>query len=205
MSRSIEFRVLELLNARLCHELISPVGAVNNGVELLDDEDPDFVRDAIQLIGQSARKAGQRLQFYRFAYGSSAGAGAGGKELATALLEGGKVRCDWLPAVASLPVEWQRLACNLVVLAAEVLPRGGTVVVRPPSHGATGVEVVAEGESINLTTELRAALDPGAAVEQLSPRTIHAYFTARLAGTMGASLRLGEADPQRLLLFATVS
>jgi histidine phosphotransferase ChpT len=202
MSRPVEFRVLELLNARLCHELISPVGAINNGVELLDDDDPDFVRDAIQLIGQSARKAGQRLQFYRFAYGSSAS--AGGRELATALLEGGKVRCDWLPAAAALPVEWQRLACNLVVLAAEVLPRGGTVIVRPPGNGATGVEVVAEGESINVTPELRAALGPDTAVEQLSPRTIHGYFTSRLAGTMGAALRLGEADPQRLLFCATV-
>ena len=206
MSDTIEFRVLELLNARLCHELISPVGAINNGVELLDDEDPAFVRDAIQLIGQSARKAGQRLQFYRFAYGSSASAsaGGGGRELATALLEGGKVRCDWLPAAAALSLDWQRLACNLLVLAAEILPRGGAVIVRPPAGGAAGVEVVAEGESINLTAELRAALDPAVAVDQLSPRTIHGYFTARLAGRMGARLWLGEAKPQRALFRATV-
>jgi histidine phosphotransferase ChpT len=204
MSGQVEFRVVELLNARLCHELISPVGAINNGVELLDDEDPDFARDAIKLIGQSARKAGQRLQFYRFAYGSSASASASGKELATALLEGGKVRCDWAPAAAALPVEWQRLACNLVVLAAEVLPRGGAVIVRPAGQGATGVDVIAEGDSINLTPELRAALDPAGAVDQLSPRTIHAYFTSRLAGTMGAVLRLGESEPQRLQFSATV-
>jgi histidine phosphotransferase ChpT len=203
MSGMVEFRVLELLNARLCHELISPVGAVNNGVELLDDEDPGFVRDAIKLIGQSARKAGQKLQFYRFAYGSSASVSANGRELAAALLEGGKVRCDWLPAAASLPAEWQRLACNLLVLAAEALPRGGTVIVRPPSEGATGVEVVAEGDSVNLTAELRAALDPQAAVDQLSPRTIHAYFTAKLAGSIGARLRLGEAESQRVLFCAT--
>jgi histidine phosphotransferase ChpT len=202
MSATVEFRVLELLNARVCHELISPVGAINNGVELLDDEDPDFVRDAIRLIGQSARKAGQRLQFYRFAYGSSANTSASGKDLATALLEGGKVRCDWLPG-ADLSVEWQRLACNLVVLAAEALPRGGTVIVRRPDDGATGVEVVAEGESVNVTTELRAAVDPDAAVDQLSPRTIHGYFASRLAGTMGARLWLGEAKPQSVLFRAT--
>jgi histidine phosphotransferase ChpT len=189
MSGTVEFRVLELLNARLCHELISPVGAVNNGVELLDDEDPGFVRDAIKLIGQSARKAGQKLQFYRFAYGSSASMSANGRELAT--------------ASASLSVEWQRLACNLLVLAAEALPRGGTVIVRPPSDGATGVEVVAEGDSVNLTAELRAALDPQAAVEQLSPRTIHAYFTAKLAAMTGVRLRLGEPELQRVLFCAT--
>src|SRR3954467_11382201 len=72
MSRLIDLRVLELLAARLCHELISPIGAIANGVELLGEDDPEFVRDATALIGQSAKKAGQRLQFYRFAYGSSA-------------------------------------------------------------------------------------------------------------------------------------
>src|SRR5580658_5829839 len=74
MGVMIELRVLELLSARLCHELVSPVGAINNGVELLAEEDPDFVRDAIELIGQSARTASRRLQFYRFAYGTSASA-----------------------------------------------------------------------------------------------------------------------------------
>src|SRR6185437_6806303 len=78
MSMLVEMRVVELLNSRLCHELVSPVGAINNGVELLGEEDPDFVRDAIQLIGQSARKASQRLQFYRFAYGTAVSAGSGG-------------------------------------------------------------------------------------------------------------------------------
>jgi histidine phosphotransferase ChpT len=206
MSGTIEFRVLELLNARLCHELVSPIGAINNGVELLDDDDPDFVRDAIRLIGQSARKAGQRLQFYRFAYGtttSSGGSAAGnGGDLAAGLLEGGKVRCDWPAEAVTLPVDWQRLACNMLVLAAEALPRGGTVLVRPLHGGASGIEVAAEGESVNLSPEMRAALDPGATVEQLTSRTVHAYFTARLASQLGAGLALAEAAPQRALFRA---
>jgi histidine phosphotransferase ChpT len=204
MSVMVELRVLELLNARLCHELVSPVGAINNGVELLADEDPDFARDAIQLIGQSARKAAQRLQFYRFAYGTAASASGAnaGRDLAMGLLEGGKVRCDWT-AEAALPVEWQRLACNVLVLAAEALPRGGTVIVRSSLGAAgAGVEVAAEGESVNLTPELRAALDPAAPVDQLSSRTVHGYFTARLAGALGASLQLVEAEPQRAVFRA---
>lgn len=206
MSGTIEFRVLELLSARLCHELVSPIGAVNNGVELLDEEDPDFVRDAVKLIGQSARKAGQRLQFYRFAYGTTASASGqatgNGRDLALGLLEGGKVRCDWSAEATTLPVDWQRLACNMLVLAAEALPRGGTVIVRPLRAGASGLEVAAEGESVNLTPEMRAALDPAAPVDQLSSRTIHAYVTARLAGMLGASLALVEAGPKRALFRA---
>jgi histidine phosphotransferase ChpT len=205
MTGTIEFRVLELINARLCHELVSPVGAINNGVELLDEEDPDFVRDAIQLIGQSARKAGQRLQFYRFAYGSSAASsgGANGRDLAQGLLEGGKVRCDWSAEATTLPLDWQRLACNMLVLAAETLPRGGTLQVRPLRAGASGIEVVAEGEAVNVGPELRSALDPNAAVDQLTSRTIHAYFTARLAQQLGAAVALVEAEPQRVLFRAS--
>jgi histidine phosphotransferase ChpT len=206
MSGMIELRVLELLNARLCHELVSPVGAINNGVELLDDEDPDFVRDAIQLIGQSARKAGQRLQFYRFAYGTTTNASGGavgnGRDLATGLLEGGKVRCDWSTEAATLPLDWQRLACNMLVLAADVLPRGGSVLVRPMRDGVSGIEVAAEGEAINVNPDMRAALDAAVSVEQLTSRTVHAYFTARLASQLGARLALIEAEAQRAVFRA---
>ena len=80
MAVTVELRVMELLNARLCHELISPVGAINNGVELVaeEDADADFQRDAMKLIASSAKTAGHRLNFYRFAYGS--GRGSTGKD-----------------------------------------------------------------------------------------------------------------------------
>lgn len=207
MSMLVEMRVVELLNARLCHELVSPVGAINNGVELLGEEDPDFVRDAIQLIGQSARKASQRLQFYRFAYGTNVSASAGGaptsgRELSLGLFEETKLRCDWQAGAATLPSDWQRLACNMLVLAGDALPRGGSVVVRPLRAGVSGIEVVAEGESVNITPEMRAALEPAAAVDELTSRTIQAYFAARLASQLGAVLALIEAEPQRALLRA---
>ena len=206
MGGAVEFRVLELLNARLCHELVSPVGAINNGVELLGEDDPDFVRDAIALIGQSARKAGQRLQFYRFAYGtttsSSGAAASGGRDLATGLLEGGKVRCEWLSEAATLPIDWQRLACNMLVLGAEALPRGGSVTVRPLREGASGIEVEAQGDVLNLTPEMRAALEQQTPVDELTSRTIQPYFTALLAGQLGARLALVEVEAQRALFRA---
>src|SRR5262245_7496137 len=148
MSVSVDLRVLELLSSRLCHELISPVGAINNGIELMGEEDPDFVKEATQLIGNSARTAGRRLDFYRFAYGS--GRAGTGRDVTMGLLEGGKVRCTWAEPVSALGVEWQRVACNMVVLATEALPRGGTLQVVAVS-GKPGIEVNAAGESINLT------------------------------------------------------
>jgi histidine phosphotransferase ChpT len=189
----VEFHVLELLASRLCHELISPVGAINNGIELLADGDAGFTRDATALIGQSAKRAAARLQFYRFAYGSG-GVGGGAPEakaLIAALCDGGKVRCDWPAEFDALPSEWQKLACNLMVLAADVLPRGGRVNL---AREGQGVAATAAGEPVNLTAELKAALAADADVATLTARTVHAYFTARRAARLGVSLVLAEAD-----------
>jgi hypothetical protein len=90
----------------------------------------------------------------------------------------------------------------MLVLAGEVLPRGGSVAVRPARAGVSGIEVAAEGENVNVTPEMRAALEPAASVDELTSRTIQAYFAARLAGQLGAMLALVEAEPQRALFRA---
>ncbi|HUK60717.1 MAG TPA: histidine phosphotransferase family protein [Stellaceae bacterium] len=208
----VDFRVLELLCGRLCHDLISPVGAVNNGIELLDEDDPEFVKEAMALIGQSAKKAGQRLQFYRFAYGT-AGTGASGaatvdaRECAMALLEGGKVRCEWDASVSRLPLPWQRLACNLVLVAADALPRGGKIAVTAAAGAPPSLEIVAEGDSVNLSDEQRAALaaTPSVTADTLSARNVHAFYTNRLAEQIGAVLAVAESVPGRAVLTAASS
>ena len=205
MSRLVDLRVLELLAARLCHELISPIGAIANGVELLDEDDPEFVRDATTLIGQSAKKAGQRLQFYRFAYGSSATGEAAGpdpRELVGGLFEGGKLSCAWHAEAMALPAEWQRLACNMVVLVAETLPRGGTINVTAGRLAAPRLEIVGAGEAINVTSELRAAVARKTDLADLTSRSIHGYFTASLGEALGLTLTLAEPDPSRVVVTA---
>jgi histidine phosphotransferase ChpT len=192
MSVSVDLRVLELLSSRLCHELISPVGAINNGIELMDEEDPDFVKEATQLIGNSARTAGRRLDFYRFAYGS--GRAGTGRDVTQGLLESAKSRCIWDDAVSALAVDWQRIACNMVVLAAEALPRGGNIQVSSAS-GKPGLVVKGAGDAVNLTAELRAVLDGSATVADLTARTVQAYYTAKLAESVGAKLTLAEPAP----------
>src|SRR6266566_3169908 len=173
MSRLIDLKVVELLSARLCHELVSPIGAIANGVELLGEDDPDFVRDATALIAQSARKAAQRLQFYRFAYGSLATGGSGGadpRELVIGLLDGGKVSCEWGADALALPAGWLKLASNMVLLAAETLPRGGAITVAGGNSPAPRLEVSASGEVINVTKEGRAALTLEVGVDELTSR-----------------------------------
>lgn len=200
----IELRVLELLCARFCHEMVSPVGAIGNGVELLDEDDPEFVKQAIQLIGQSARTASRRLQFYRFAYGTApTGSGVTPRELLMAFLEGGKVTADWEAAVSALSSEWQRLACNLAVVAMEMLPRGGRIALRSASTAAPGLEVEAAGESVLVNRDVVAALAGGVSAMELTSRTIHGHVTAKFAEQLGAAATLSESGPSRALLVAS--
>jgi histidine phosphotransferase ChpT len=204
-NRLIDLKIVELLSARLCHELVSPIGAIANGVELLGEDDPEFVRDAMALIAQSARKAAQRLQFYRFAYGSLATGGSAGtdlRELVIGLFEGGKVTCEWSADALALPAGWLKLASNMVLLAAEALPRGGAITVAGGGSTAPRLEVSASGEVVNVTKEGRAALTLEVGVDELTSRTVHGYFTARLAEALGAALSLAELETNQVRLIA---
>ncbi|HTZ81247.1 MAG TPA: histidine phosphotransferase family protein [Stellaceae bacterium] len=194
----IELRVLELLCARFCHEMVSPVGAVSNGVELLDEDDPDFVREAMGLIGQSARTASRRLQFYRFAYGTTPVAGnMRPRDLLMGLLEGGKVTGEWGEGVSALTPEWQRIACNLAVIAAESLPRGGRIVVQAAANSPAGVAVEALGDTVLVNQDMVAALSGAVSPADLTSRTIHGYVTAKFAEQLGGICGLGESGPGR--------
>jgi histidine phosphotransferase ChpT len=197
----IDLRVLELLCARFCHELVSPVGAVTNGVELLGEDDPAFVREAIGLIGQSAQTASRRLQFYRFAYGTAPTASnLRPRDLLMGLLEGGKVAGEWDDSLSARSLEWQRIACNLAVLAAETLPRGGRIAVR--AAPGEGVTVEAVGETILVNPEVMTALKGDLPPEELTSRSIHGYMTAKFAERLNANVALREADGARAIFAA---
>jgi histidine phosphotransferase ChpT len=180
MTLSIDIRVLELLAARLCHDLAGPIAAITNGAELLDDEDPDFVRQAGTLIGDSAGTAAKRLQLFRFVYGFSAGTIAGPPPhlLASEYFAAGSVACDYREPVRALDGPWQRLGCALLLVAGEGLPRGGRICL-----DATGdaVAVAADGEGARLSDEATAGLLLQTPVEALSSRAVGAYFAGLLA------------------------
>ena len=180
MNPQVDLRVVELLCARLCHDLVGPVAAISNGVELMDDDDPDFASDAMALVGDAAGKASSRLQFYRFAFGYRDGpAGAQPPHaLVAALYEGTNILCEYGEEVRGLGLEWQKLACNMLLVAGEALPRGGRLLVKA---GVDGPDLEAIGEGNGPSPEIRAALSPDAAVAELTPRTVAAYFAAQLA------------------------
>jgi len=211
VSSIVDMRVLELLTARLCHELSAPIAAINNGIELLAEEAPDdpgstsgksFARDAAALIGDSARRAGGRLQFYRFAYGfggSGALAGPAPHDLAVSFFAESRIACDFSDNVRALPPDWQKLACNLLPVGAEALPRGGRLVL---SDDPLNLEAV--GEAANLSPELSSALMLTMPVAELTPRTVQAFFAGLLAKALGCRL-IGTAEPRGVRLTAIAS
>src|SRR3954467_1388556 len=128
-----EIEFAALLVSRVCHDLVGPLGAVVNGMEVLEDErDPAMRADAIKLVTMSANQALARIQFMRIAFGAAGSAGAEldlqevGRLIA-GLLEGGKTTLEWNVPPAYWGKDWAKLLMNSTLLGADCLPRGGVV------------------------------------------------------------------------------
>ena len=189
MMRAIDLRVVELLAARLCHDLIGPISAISNGAELLADEEPEFARDAAALVGDSAKKALRNLQFYRFAYAFSGGALAGPAPhlLAAEFFAQTAIECDYRADARGLPLDQQKLACAMLALAGEGLARGGRLVL---SADAAGPQIDATGAGPGLSPEIRAALALAVPAAELTSRTVGGYFAGLLAEALGRRLSI---------------
>jgi histidine phosphotransferase ChpT len=197
MAEALDLRIVELLTARLCHDLAGPIAAIGNGAEMLADNDPDFAEETARLIAASAAQAANRLSFYRFAYGfGGEGAAAGGapSELAAGFFATTTIVCDYSASLRRLPLTRQKLACNLLLVAADALPRGGRVALH-----ADGSDLVldARGEMALFAPELFAATSLITPAAVLTPRTVQARFAALLAGALGQRLVAGAAEAGR--------
>ena len=172
-----DLRVGELLTAHLCHELAGPITSM-----LLAENAADL--DCIN------RAAGW-LQFYRFAYGFDRGSGLAGPspyELAAKVFANGRITCDYSEEVRRLSADWQKLACNLLSVAADSLPHGGSLKV-----SAAPLRVQATGAGAALAPELYTALLRRVRITRITPNNVHAYFTGRLAEALGCRLEIISA------------
>lgn len=184
----IDMRFTELLCSRLCHELASPVGAVNNGIEMIEEFDRSMLPEAMPLIAESARLVAARLKFYRMAYGLAGIRSIESldeiKELGDALLMDGRSTLRWPEGTAIPDLEngWGKMLLNMIPLALEALPRGGVLNIHlAAAEQGLAMAVTAQGEGARYQADCLDALAADATVEDLTPRTVHAYFVARLA------------------------
>jgi len=201
-----------LLCSRLCHDLMSPVGALNNGIELLADEtDPDMREKCLELLADSARASANKLKFFRLAFGA---AGGFGEEIDTheaeAALEGvfgaeRRIELGWMVAGDKLPKGIAKLLLNLALLAGDALVRGGRLDVGAENRGDE-IELVirAEGPRILLDPALRETLLKGSSGGSVEPRAAGAWLAHSLAAEGGGSIRLSDPDSEALLIGATL-
>ena len=156
-----------LLCSRVCHDLISPTGAIVNGLEVLEEKDSDEETKtfALDLIKRSARTASARLQFCRLAFGSAGSAGAqidlgNAHAMARAFIEDEKTRLAWNLPRALLPKNRAKLLLNMLIIAGQTIPRGGTITADPIGEGeGIGFRIIASGLNARIPHSVPALLE----------------------------------------------
>jgi histidine phosphotransferase ChpT len=201
-----------LLCSRLCHDLMSPVGALNNGIELLADEtDPEMREKCLELLEDSARASANKLKFFRLAFGA---AGGFGEEIdsreAEVALQGvfgpeRRIEVGWVVSEPKLPKGAAKLLLNLALLAGDALVRGGRLDVGAEIRERE-VELVirADGPRILLDPVLRETLATGGAGGTVEPRAAGAWLAHSLASEAGGSIQLSDPSSAFLLIGATL-
>jgi len=202
MNQTIESRLIELLNARLCHDLISPISAINNGIELIVELGDDPGGEALGLVATSAKDAARRLQFFRLAFGSArlpSGAEAGLAEARAALLEwpvGERIVVTWPDAGPrpAIPREGAKLMMLLGLTALDCLGGAGRLAfAAAPAAGGLLWTAEAKGERAGLAGDMAAALAGQASVGDLSAKTAPAAYAAWIAAAAGARISTAAA------------
>ncbi len=201
----IEFSAF--LVSRVCHDLVGPLGAVVNGLEVLEDErDAGMRADALKIVTSSAEQALARLQFMRIAFGAAGSAGAEldlneiGR-LVVGLVAGTKVQVQWNAAHVHWPKDWAKLLMNATVLAADTLPRGGLVKVDTSiDPGAPSFRVEATGAHARVHEEVERAVRGEASDGALDARGIQPFLAYKLARGINAGLTLTAREGSVLIV-----
>jgi histidine phosphotransferase ChpT len=194
-----------LLCSRVCHDVISPVGALNNGIELLDEGGAD--EDAMNLIRTSARNASARLQFARIAFGAAGSAGmmidtGDAEAVATGYLRNEKPELVWNGGRALLPKNKVKLLLNLLLVAHACIPRGGKITVTLESMDTQPrFSLAARGPMLRVPAkflEMHAGNKPEEAIDAHS---VQFYYTLLLSKETGMPITI-HAAPDEIVLGA---
>lgn len=208
--KSYEFA--SLLCSRLCHDLLSPVGALNNGIELLGDEqDPEMRARCLELLGESARASANKLKFFRLAFGAAGGfADEVDTREARVAIEGlfggdGRIQLSWMVDEPTMSKSALKVLLNLVLIAGDALVRGGRLDVGAEKHdGGLDIVVRAEGSRIVIDPELKKALAGDSAEDQIAPRAAAAWLVHCLVADGGGEVQVMESEEGILLFGATL-
>lgn len=207
MTKSSSIDLAAMLCSRLCHDMLSPVGAFANGLELLAIEtDPDMRQNCMELLEQSATISTNKLKFFRLAFGAAGGFGdrvpvEEPKNLIGALAaDKGRIEVEWALADANLAKPAVKVLLNFAQIAVDALVRGGTLMVGAERRdGACELVVRASGPKIAFDGTLGHALDGTLAAHELSSRTAAAHMIYLLAKDCGGTLQHALGDDALVL------
>ncbi len=196
---------LELLASRICHDLISPIGAIHNGLEFMTEMGMENSDEALDLIGYSARMASARLQIFRIVYGAG-GHDAGieprdiHKVFEELLAVDAKVKQDWDPEAdlgfSPLPQDYCKILTGALMMAIEAIPKGGALTVTPAPNG--GTLITATGESAFIRDYTEEALSHLLPLQDIDPRLVHPYVLGALSKECGLSITIEKTDDNRV-------
>ncbi|MEP1231376.1 MAG: histidine phosphotransferase family protein [Litorimonas sp.] len=185
-----------LLCARICHDLISPVGALSTAIEILDDEsNSDMHDDALNLVRNSSKQANAKLKFLRLAFG--AGGSAPGiisvKEIQTLsqdMFAQGKASLLWQISDVGIDKSQARLLLNMIMIGMQAVPRGGEVVISQAnrSDGATELTIAATGPRARLELAVERTLIGKAPEDGFDGRSIQPFYTGMMAREIGGNV-----------------
>ena len=194
---SVEFhpRVLELMASRICHDLVSPVGAINNGVELMEELGDDAGDEASKLIANSAHQASIRLKAFRLCYGAAGtDKNIGLKDVRDVfldLIKSGRVQAECeqdLGVKFSMPPQgFFKCLLNLLILGEECNHGEGKIHVGA-LDGNKGIRILITGKNPSFREGAHAALKGETKPEDLDARSVHAYLTGRFVDHFGLKL-----------------
>jgi histidine phosphotransferase ChpT len=195
----------ELLCSRVCHDIISPVGAINNGLELLDEGGAD--EDAMNLIRVSARNASARLQFARIAFGAAGSAGmlidtGDAEAVAIAFLKNEKPELIWIGRRALLPKNKVKLLLNLLLIANGAIPRGGKITVRLDDlETEPKFSLAASGPMVRVPPKFLELHSGNKPDEPIDAHAVQPYYTLLLAREAGMTISI-RATAEEIVLSA---
>ena len=206
---AIPLRVAELLCSRLCHDLISPVAAVSNGLELLGDDADDMASEITSLLSFSVGQAAGWLMYFRVAYGLG-GENADALSLSEAcklirgIVEEDKIVLDLAEGDQPLGRDATKLLLNAALVGLETLPNRGNLMLTVDQGDPVRIAVATHGDGVALRPEVREVLHRDYDIGGLSARTVQGYFTTWLAGSMGGSFGLQAEEASRIVFAAEV-
>lgn len=201
-----------LLCSRLCHDLLSPVGALNNGIELLADEhDPEMRARCLDLLAESARASANKLKFFRLAFGAAGGfADEVDSREARAAIEGlfggdGRIQLGWMVDEPTMSKAALKVLLNIVLIAGDSLVRGGSLDIGAEKHEA-GLDIVvrAEGPRIVLDPELKKVLIGETAENEVAPRAAAAWLAHLLVEEGHGRIQVSDEQENMLLIGASL-